>query len=101
MPKTMADLRSADTEAIHDVAEMKGILFKEAYEEQDGDTRVLISKVAAELRKYHRSDLAEPYLTMSLDWLAIELVKDMAMTGIRLGNFQFAKGVCVGCGREE
>lgn len=98
--KSVADLRQAESEEAEMIAEMKGELFSEVYKKQNKETRELIDKIIAQLRIYNRTKLDEPYLTHALSWLAMEVVKDLAITGIRLGTFTFPKGVCAVCGGE-
>lgn len=97
MRKTAADLTRDEQIA---VAEYKSVLFTEVYDQQDAATRGMIDKIVAQLRVYNKTPMAEPYLTFNLQWLAVEIVKDMAMVGIRLGTFAFPEGVCAVCGAE-
>lgn len=99
--KSMADLRRAEDEEARSIAEMKGELFSEVYDKQSKQTRQLIDKIAAQLRIYCKTKLDEPWLTHSLNWMAIEIVKDLAVSGICLGSFTFPSGICAVCGRED
>lgn len=96
----MADMRRAEHEEALLVAEMKGELAKEVYDAQDKETRALLDKLAAQVRTYTKETLPEPWHSHNINWLAIEIVKDLAITGIRLGTFTFPEGVCAVCGSE-
>lgn len=82
------------------VAEMKGTLAEEVYFKQDDLTKALIDKLAAQVRTYTKETLPEPWHTYNINWLTMEIVKDLAITGIRLGTFTFPEGLCAVCGGE-
>lgn len=122
MRKSAADLKSADkllAAALDDfksVSELKYELAKEAYDMQDATTQAVIDRIVSTLQVYATGyinlQLSPPngavvpvkldnvYLGYNLLWLALELVKDLAITGIKVAEFSFPPAMCVKCGAD-
>lgn len=120
--KSVTDLKSADKlidEAIENfksVSEIKYELAKDAYDMQDDKTKAVIDRLVKTLQTYATGSitlqLAPPhgklvavaiendYLMFNLLYLAMEIVKDLAITGIRVAKFEFPPSLCSNCGSE-
>ena len=114
--KSIADLKSSDkliAEAVEDfsaVSEIKYELAKEVYDAQDDETKAVIDRILATLQTYATGHINVgagisvkidgEHLMHNLLWLAVEVVKDLALLGIRAENFEFPKGLCAVCGSE-
>jgi len=117
MPKTATDLKSVDkltdeaVEMFEAVAEVKAELANAVLEAQDAKTKALILIVASSLRsrlsdgikvKVGRSHIDAMARGKAIEstvlWMATELVKDLALVGLQVGNFQFPSDVCAICG---
>jgi hypothetical protein len=120
--KSITDLRSAPglttkaIEHIQSVSEVKYELAKEAYDEQDRATQAVIDKMVDTLRTYCTGyinvqlqpptgalvpvKLTNEYLGYNLLFLAVEIVKDLALLDIKVASFKFPKSMCAVCGAE-
>ena len=120
--KTISDLRSSDKlmqEAVDrhkSISEVKYELAKEAYDAQDDDTKAVIDKMVETLRTYCTGyinlqlqpptgamvpvKLNNEYLGYNLLFLAVEIVKDLALLDIKVASFKFPPSMCATCGAE-
>jgi hypothetical protein len=120
--KSVADLKSAKRkleqaiEEFEATSEVKYDLAKAAYDVQDAKTQQVIDRIVATLRTYATGyvtfQLAPPrgaveavkitneYLGYNLFYLAVEVVKDLAIMGIRVAEFEFPPALCSNCGVE-
>lgn len=120
--KSVIDLKSSDnlldqaTEEFKDVSEVKAEMARAVYDQQDAKTKAVIDSIHATLQHYATGyitvQLAPPsgaltpvkldneYLGYNLLYLAVEIVKDLAITGIRVASFVFPPSLCVECGAE-
>lgn len=120
--KSVTNLRSADklveeaVEFFKSVSEIKYELAKDAYDAQDEETKAVIDRIHDTLRVYASGyitvQLSPPsgdlvpvkidndYLTYNLLWLAVEIIKDLAILGTRVANFEFPPSMCAICGSE-
>ena len=118
--KTLADLGKNEellADAVEQwkaISEVKFELAKEAYELQDIDTKAAIDRIATTIRQfangYIEVQLNPPrghtvpvkidneYLGMNLFYLAVEIVKDLGFTGVRVAKFKFPPLSCAQCG---
>ena len=92
-----------------EVSAVKYDLAHEVYDAQDDETKMLIDKIEHTLRQYATAtvkigkrnwDITEEQLHFNLFYLAVEVVKDLALLDIRVGNFTFPEDVCATCGGE-
>lgn len=120
--KSVTDLKSAKRklneamEEFESLSEVKYELAKAAYEVQDAKTQQVIDRIVATLRTYATGyvtfQLAPPrgalstvkitneYLGYNLFYLAVEVMKDLAMMGIKVAEFTFPPALCAQCGAE-
>jgi hypothetical protein len=120
--KSVTDLKSAKRkleEAIEEfeqMSEMKFELAKTVYDTQDAKTQAVIDRIVTTLRVYATGyitlQLAPPhgaptavkitneYLGYNLFYLAVEVVKDLAIMGTRVAEFDFPPALCSQCGAE-
>jgi len=120
--KTLSDLRSASklqADAVDEyklTSEVKYELAKAAYDAQDAKTQKVIDRMVETLRTYCTGyvtiqlqpptgalvpvKISNEYLGFNLLFLAVEIVKDLALLDIRVANFQFPQSQCAMCGAE-
>jgi hypothetical protein len=120
--KSTANLKSADKLIEQAVEDWKGVsvikyeMAKEAYDAQDAKTQAVIDRIVGTLRShangYINVQLTPPsgglvavkidneYLMMNLLYLALEVVKDLAIVGTRVATFKFPPSLCAACGAE-
>lgn len=107
--KTAADLGRIDPaiEEFVEITSYKAEIAVATFDAQDKETQKLILKIADVLKQYatgtiqvgRRSiDITADVLKENCLYLAVEIVKDLAMLDIRVGNFVFPQGACVKCG---
>jgi hypothetical protein len=113
--KTAADLNPS-MPALDDFEAVSAVKFEMAldvYAVQDEETQKVIDLIAATLRQYSNGHaklkvsgrfefvpIPEEMLNQTLMYLAVEVVKDLAILGIRVANFEFPPNICVTCGVE-
>lgn len=100
--KTMAafDVKSAEFSAL---AEYQYEVAMETLDKQDTETQALIQKVYGVLKQHSTGSklaVTEDEVDKALFAVAMEVVKDMALLGIRLGEFVFPDNQCAKCGEE-
>lgn len=88
--------KSAFSEEQQLMAEVRGEIAQEAYDAQDAKTKAAIDAVAHRLAKDAAS--TDIYTQHNLLFVAVEIVKDLAVTGIRVASYNFPEGQCVSCG---
>lgn len=120
--KSISDLRSSaklEEEAVEQfksVSEIKHELAMEAYDLQDKATQTVIDKMVDTLRTYCTGyinvqlqpptgalvpvKISNEYLGFNLFFLAVEIVKDLALLDIKVANFKFPPSMCATCGAE-
>ena len=120
--KSITDLRSKSklqADALEEyklTSEIKYELAKAAYDEQDKATQKVIDRIVDTLRGYCTGyinvqlqpptgalvpvKLDNRYLGFNLLFLAVEIVKDLALLDIRVASFQFPQSQCAKCGAE-
>lgn len=110
--KTKDDLLSARDvlrEEFSMVAKMKRELADEFLAEQDTETQAAISEIQTVLAKHATGEakigrvseqINREELEDCLRYLAVEVAKDMAIAGLRVGNLKLPENVCAFCGRE-
>lgn len=94
------DVKSAQFSALVDYQYEVGM---EGNAKQTRETRKLITKVYDVLKQHSTGsplEVTEDEIDRALWVVAWGVVQDMALLGIRLGEFVFADGVCVKCGGE-
>lgn len=112
--KSVTDLKTDDKiieDALADfmaVSEVKGEIASDEYKAQDAKTRKVIDGMVATLANYALGTVKlagvdgiviyEEAVRDNLLYLAMELAKDLALVGIRVGNFQFPTNLCAICG---
>lgn len=98
------------------LAEMRGELAREAYDYQDDATKAVIDRIVTRLRlgasgyievrvnppkgNLVAVKIEQAYLDFNLMYVALELLKDLALFDIRVGSFQFPPSLCSSCGAE-
>lgn len=95
------------------VGRVKDEMAHDVIDIQDAETQAAIDIILGTLQTYATGYITpkigetnvpikvdNEYITMHLRWLAVEIAKDMALVGIRLGNFVFPKNLCAVCGSE-
>jgi hypothetical protein len=111
-----AKLTKDAIEQYKSVSEIKYELAKEAYDEQDAATQAVIDRMVETLRTYCTGyinvqlqpptgarvpvKLTNEYLGYNLLFLAVEIVKDLALLDIKVASFRFPKSMCAVCGAE-
>lgn len=120
--KTLSDLKSNDklveesVESFKSISEIKYELAKEAYDIQDKETKAVIDRIVSTLQVYASGTISvqlspptggfitvkidNTYLGYNLLWLAMEIVKDLAILGIRVESFEFPPSMCAVCGAD-
>jgi hypothetical protein len=120
--KSITDLKSSDKlvkEAIarqKSISEVKYEIAREAFDLQDDKTKEVIDRMVETLRNYTTGyinvqlqpptgalvpvRLDNEYLGYNLLFLAVEIVKDLALLDIKVANFKFPPSMCVKCGAE-
>lgn len=114
--KSLLDIDPKLTAALEDfksVSEIKYELAKEAYDAQDAETRRVIDRIHGTLqtsatgyvnlvvnRAVYPVKIEADYLGFNLLYLAVEIVKDLGIMGIRVANWKFAETLCASCGAE-
>jgi len=108
--KSLADLYP-HKEALDEfvaVSLVKYEMAEEVYDAQDDETRTAINAIMGVLSTYATGNMTikgesikvpDTALQQNLLYLAVEVVKDLALLGIRVANFEFPK-LCVTCGVE-
>src|SRR5262245_25436912 len=111
-----AKLQEEAIEQFKAVSEIKMELAQEAYDMQDAETQKVIDKMVETMRTYCTGyinvQLQPPtgalvpvkidneYLGYNLFFLAVEIVKDLALLDIKVANFVFPPSMCAKCGAE-
>lgn len=118
MAKSATDLRSADKlideayESFAAVSEIKHELSQEVFDAQDDETKAALTQIAASLLVYStdtikldlgkqgkaEAQVEREHLDWNLQWLAVEIAKDLAVVGIRVANFVLPLDACAICG---
>lgn len=117
--KVKVDIEPAVMEAYEEwkaVTEMRHELAKEAYDFQDEETQHVLDRIRDRLRLgangYVTIQVNHPhgaqvpvkveqeYLDYNIMYVAVEILKDLALFDIRVGSFQFPPSQCVTCGAE-
>lgn len=80
------------------MAIVKVEMANDVFTKQDAPTKAAIKKVLDVLKTHAVDD--DEHTVMHLRWLAVEIVKDLALTGVRVATFTFPPTICVGCGEE-
>jgi hypothetical protein len=107
--KTLADLDPGLTSAVEEfqaVSLVKYEMAKDAYDLQDKTTKKVIDRIMATLQVYatgyitvavggsvYPVKLDNQYLGYNLLWLAMEIVKDLALCGVRVAAFEFPPSI--------
>jgi len=115
-PKSIERMENEAVEEFKMVSEIKYELAKDAYDLQDDETKAVIDRIVDTLRQYASGyitiqlnppegamvpvKIENKYLGYNLLWLAVEIVKDLAFTDIRVANFEFPQSLCAQCGAE-
>ena len=115
-PKSIDRMLEDAVEEFKAVSEIKFELAKDAYDQQDSETKATIDRIVGTLRQYATGyinvqlnppegapvpvKIDNEYLGYNLYWLAVEIVKDLAFIGIRVENFEFPDTHCAQCGKE-
>jgi hypothetical protein len=85
------------------LAEYQGQVAREVYESQDDETRKVIDKIVTTLQNHSDGNVYgvdDQYTDSMVMHLAVEAVKDLAVCGIQVANFQFPADICAMCGGE-
>lgn len=91
------------------VSEIKDELAGDVYGNQDDKTKAALALIVKTLRTYSTGKIVvdgeeleiEPdVLAQNFRWLAVEIVKDLALLGIRVESFNFPEALCAICGTE-
>lgn len=117
--KSLASINSRVRETVENfesVSELKFELAREAYDVQDEETQRVIDRILATLQTHatgyitvqlqpphgaiYPVKISNEYLTYNLLWLAMEVVKDLALLDIRVASFEFPPSLCTKCGAE-
>lgn len=116
--KTAEDLKSADKlidmayEQFAFITAVKAELAQEVYDAQDAKTKTAINMIQSKLRQLVTDTIiltlenggkAEAQITaedleQNVLWLAVEIVKDLAIVGVQVANFKFPTKSCAICG---
>lgn len=116
--KTAEDLKSVDKlldmayEQFAFITAVKAELAQEVYDAQDAETKRAINTIKSKLRQLVTDTIiltlenggkAEAQITaedleQNVLWLAVEIVKDLAIVGVQVANFKFPTKSCAICG---
>jgi hypothetical protein len=112
--KSIADIDPNLTRALEEfksVSLIKYEMARDAYEIQDEETRRAIDRIQGTLMQYATGyimlkvnktmvpiKIDNEYLGYNLQFLAVEIAKDLAFTGIRLAKFKVPPLYCASCG---
>lgn len=104
------NLRSAVDE-FQAVSLVKFEMARDAYNMQDAETKAAIDRIHGTLQQHatgyinvvvgktvYPVRINSEYLGYNLLYLAVEIVKDLAFTGIRIAKFKVPPLTCVACG---
>lgn len=89
-----------------ELAEMYGELSSEAFEHQDENTKSIAWKLASTISKTlvmpseatrEDSDRSVPAISI---FIAMEILKDLALFDIKVNTYSFVPDICVTCGGE-
>lgn len=93
------------------VSLVKHEMFEDAYKLQDTQTKRVIDRIVGVLQTYatghitatvnntvYPIKIGNEYLGYNLAWLALEVVKDLAICDIRVASFKFPESLCIKCG---
>jgi hypothetical protein len=112
--KTLAAIDPKLTRVLEEfqaVSLVKYEMARDAYDIQDKDTQAAIDRIHGTLQQYATGyinlkvgrsivpvKIDNEYLGYNLLFLAVEIAKDLAFTGIRLANFKVPDVYCATCG---
>lgn len=92
---------------IRALSQVKYEMALDTFNEQDAETQTVINKMVDTLYGLAMGTFIEDGQTVQVDdgivgasvlWLAVEIVKDLALCGARVGNFTFPQSLCSSCG---
>jgi hypothetical protein len=112
--KTLADIDPKLKSVIEDfqaLSLVRGEMARDAYELQDDETKKVIDRMVGVMQGYATGYITATvnrtlvpvkveaeYLGYNLLFLAVEMVKDLAMCNVRIASFTFPPSLCVKCG---
>jgi hypothetical protein len=106
MTKVKSDSKGFSADELRDLAVARYEYAKRLYEAQDDDTKLAIDQIRDRLRIASTGwvsvngrpfKLEQEFVDLNLWFLAIEIISELAFTGIRLENFEFPTIKCEDC----
>lgn len=109
--KTLAEARPEQA-ALEDFKALSLVNFEmaqDAYKRQDSETKTAIDQIVSVLKNYVTGHITVNGKQIEVDpetvkhnlvFLAVEMVKDLAMCNVRVASFKFPANICVRCGDE-
>lgn len=120
MARKHATFKDTDRQNAEAVAEAQSFIevryqmARDAYDAQDKETQALLDRIVSTLRLYatvYVDVTANPphggtipvrmeanYIDQNLLFIAVEILKTLAVFDVRVGNFKFPKSLCANCG---